>query len=216
LVGAVPSGAGDLAELLGVLRDRLEPVRAARGIDLHWQVAALSGTVGLGVAQRLDVLRIVQEVFASIVKHAGPCQATLLARPTAGGGGSLIVIADNGAGWQVGRRDGVGLPSRRERAQRLNAGLEIGPVAPASPGCRMALSLPPPAEAAAWDGGERRLAPRPPLPAGRDCQRFGLVRGPLKRGVRVIPGRAGGKPGRGRKKICTKVVKIAIRLKMFS
>ena len=162
---AITSEAGDLAELLGALRDRLEPVLVARAIDLDWQVAALPGTVGLGVAERLDVLRIVQEAFANIVKHAGPCQATLLARPTAAGG-SLIVIADNGLGWQAGRRDGVGLPSMRERARRLNAGLEVGP---ASPGCRVALSLPPPrAEAAPWDGLERRLAPRPPAPQRQD------------------------------------------------
>ena len=164
---AITGDAGDLAELLGALRDRLEPVLVARGIELDWQVAALPGTVGLGVAERLDVLRIVQEAFANIVKHAGPCQATLLARPTTAGG-SLIVIADNGAGLQAGRRDGVGLPSMRERALRLNAGLEIGPAAPAAPGCRVALSLPPPAAAAAWDGGERRLALRRPLPARRD------------------------------------------------
>lgn len=162
---AITSEAGDLAELLGALRDRLEPVLVARAIDLDWQVASLPGTVGLGVAERLDVLRIVQEAFANIVKHAGPCQATLLARPTAAGG-SLIVIADNGLGWQAGRRDGVGLPSMRERARRLNAGLEVGP---ASPGCRVALSLPPPpAEAAPWDGLERRLTPRPPAPQRQD------------------------------------------------
>jgi len=135
---AIGSDQADLAELLGALRDRLEPVLDARGIALDWQVAALPGTAGLGAAERLDVLRIVQEAFANIVKHAGACRASLQARPTPDGG-SLIIVSDDGPGLAAGRREGVGLPSMRERANRLRAGLDV---ASTQPGCRVTLALP--------------------------------------------------------------------------
>ncbi|MDH4391856.1 MAG: 7TM diverse intracellular signaling domain-containing protein [Aquabacterium sp.] len=135
---AIGSGQADLAELLGALRDRLEPVLDARGIVLDWQVAALPGTANLGVAERLDVLRIVQEAFANIVKHAGACRASLQARPTPDGG-SLIIVSDDGPGLPKGQREGVGLPSMRERAHRLRAGLDV---ASTQPGCRVTLALP--------------------------------------------------------------------------
>lgn len=135
---AIGSGQADLAELLGALRDRLEPVLDARGIALDWQVAALPGTASLGAAERLDVLRIVQEAFANIVKHAGACRASLQARPTPDGG-SLIVVSDDGPGIAAGQREGVGLPSMRERANRLRAGLDV---ASTQPGCRVTLALP--------------------------------------------------------------------------
>jgi signal transduction histidine kinase len=135
---AIGSGQADLAELLGALRDRLEPVLDARGIELDWQVAALPGTADLGVAERLDVLRIVQEAFANIVKHGGACRASLQARPTPDGG-SLIIVSDDGPGITVGQREGVGLPSMRERAHRLRAGVDVPST---QPGCRLTLALP--------------------------------------------------------------------------
>ncbi len=155
---AITSDAGDVAELLGALRDRIEPVLAARGIELDWQVAALPGTQCLGVAERLDVLRIVQEVFANVVKHAGACRVSVRAWTTPAGA-SLIVIADDGPGLQAGRAEGMGLPSMRERAARLRAGLACED---AAPGLRVTLALPATVAAApaAWDGAERREVAR--------------------------------------------------------
>ena len=142
---AIASDTTDVAELLGALRDRLEPVLAARGIGLAWDVAPLPGTLGFGVAQRLDVLRIVQEVFANILKHAGRCRVRLQAQATPAGV-SLITITDDGRGLSAAPKEGVGLPSMRERAQRLGAGLAIGPGEHG--GCRVTLSLPASVQAA--------------------------------------------------------------------
>lgn len=155
---AIASDTADVAELLGALRDRLEPVLAAHGIQLDWSVEPLPGTHSLGVAERLDVLRIVQEVFSNIFKHAGRCRVSLQAHPTPQGG-SLIVITDDGPGLAAGQKEGVGLPSMRERAQRLGAGFDIGPGE--AGGCRMTLSLPAPvpAPAVAWTV-DRRRSPR--------------------------------------------------------
>ena len=155
---AIASETADVAELLGALRDRLEPVLAARGIELAWDVAPLPGTRFFGVAQRLDVLRIVQEVFANILKHAGRCRVRLQAQSTPAGG-SLIRITDDGRGLAAAPKEGVGLPSMRERAQRLGAGLAIGPAERG--GCRVTLSLPAPAQApTSTPGVDRRRSPR--------------------------------------------------------
>ena len=155
---AIASETADVAELLGALRDRLEPVLAARGIELAWDVAPLPGTRHFGVAERLDVLRIVQEVFANILKHAGRCRVRLQAQPTPAGG-SLITITDDGRGLAAAPKEGVGLPSMRERAQRLGAGLAIGPAERG--GCRVTLSLPAPAQApTSTPGVDRRKSTR--------------------------------------------------------
>ncbi|NDG43056.1 MAG: hypothetical protein EBY28_27860 [Betaproteobacteria bacterium] len=155
---AIASDTTDVAELLGALRDRLEPVLAARGIGLAWDVAPLPGTLGYGVAQRLDVLRIVQEVFANILKHAGRCRVRLQAQSTPTGG-SLITITDDGRGLSAAPKEGVGLPSMRERAQRLGAGLAIGPAEHG--GCRVTLSLPASVQASAWmPSVDQRIASR--------------------------------------------------------
>ena len=139
---ALASDASDVAELLGALRDRVEPVLEARGIALDWQVEPLPATRALSATDRLHVLRIVQEAFTNILKHAQARQVVLRAAE-AESGRSAIAILDDGRGLAGSRpAGGRGLASMRTRAQRLGAELVIEE---RQQGLRVELRLPAPA-----------------------------------------------------------------------
>jgi anti-sigma regulatory factor (Ser/Thr protein kinase) len=133
---------------------RVEFIRESL-VALDAELHAVAGQAGAGLIVRHawaaeEVPRLahelgVQEVFANILKHAGRCRVRLQAQATPAGV-SLITITDDGRGLSAAPKEGVGLPSMRERAQRLGAGLAIGPGEHG--GCRVTLSLPASVQAA--------------------------------------------------------------------
>lgn len=140
---ALASDAHDLAELLGALRDRVEPVLDSKGMRLDWHVEELPATRAMLAAERLHVLRIVQEAFTNILKHSGARHVELRAGPLPDGR-SLVAILDDGRGLgQEAPPGGRGLTSMRDRARRLRAelivedrqqGLRVELRLPAAPG----------------------------------------------------------------------------------
>src|SRR5262249_9775577 len=61
---------GDLLSVLGNLRYRLENRLKQHGIALDWQVGEVPKLASLTPRQVLHVLRILQEAFTNVLKHA--------------------------------------------------------------------------------------------------------------------------------------------------
>jgi signal transduction histidine kinase len=110
---------GDLLPVLGNLRYRLEPRLKAGGITLDWRVDDLPRLAHLTPQNVLHVLRILQEAFANVLKHAGARRIRVTTR--AEGEHVLIAIADDGCGIVDAGTAGVGhgLANMRRRARAL-------------------------------------------------------------------------------------------------
>lgn len=89
----------DLLLLLAALRYRLEQRFRQTGLTLHWQVADLPRLDWLEPGSALQVLRILQEVFTNVIKHA---QASEIQVGTGvRDGGVYVAVDDDGRGFAV-------------------------------------------------------------------------------------------------------------------
>lgn len=112
----------DLPLVLATLRYRLGPRFEQAGIQLNWRVAPTPPLDWLDPERALHLLRIVQEMFTNIVKHAGASQVMVetLATETS----VILVVEDNGVGFdsekplKPGRR---GLGNLRQRAAAISS-----------------------------------------------------------------------------------------------
>jgi signal transduction histidine kinase len=130
----------DLLLLLATLRFRLEPRLEGTGVTLLWEVQELPTLHWLDPRNALHILRILQEAFANVLKHA---QASEIRVTTAAGDGWVNVsIADNGKGFAVEQAlgsGGKGLANQRRRAHAIGGDVEFE----SSPaGTRLTLRLP--------------------------------------------------------------------------
>jgi len=112
----------DLLLLLATWRFRLDPRLENTGIDLHWDVIDVPALNWLEPKSALHILRILQEAFTNVIKHA---QATEI-RVGTGVEGSWVVVTirDNGSGFLVGQvlqSGGKGLTNQKHRAQSIGA-----------------------------------------------------------------------------------------------
>jgi signal transduction histidine kinase len=84
-----------------------------------------------GAGRDAEVLRIAQEAIANALRHAGATRVAidLRARAAADGGGLVLAVTDDGAGFDPAapevRSKRLGLTSMEERAARLGGRLEI-------------------------------------------------------------------------------------------
>jgi len=114
----------DLLLLLATLRFRLGPRLEQTGIRLLWEVNDLPPLDWLDPNRSLHILRILQEAFTNVLKHANATEIRVLT--DCDGDGVTVTIADNGQGFAPDRaRDGggKGLPSQMRRAQAIGAEL---------------------------------------------------------------------------------------------
>ncbi|MGE0361995.1 MAG: ATP-binding protein [Vicinamibacterales bacterium] len=141
---------GDLVTVLGNLRYRLTERLARQGVALRWEVADLPAT-GLLPRDILQVLRIVQEAVANVLKHAGATEVVVSAGLAADGTEILLSVRDNGRGFPTDapRRGGRGLGNMRQRATAVGGDLRVegGPS-----GSIVTLALPVRPASAARDG----------------------------------------------------------------
>lgn len=114
----------DLLTVLGNLRYRLEGRLKERGITLNWQVRDVPRLDCLTPQNVLHILRIVQESFTNIIKHAHARTITVQTGYT--DEHVFLRIADDGRGFTT-HREGRGLVNMRMRARALAATLEITP-----------------------------------------------------------------------------------------
>lgn len=128
----------DLLLLLGTLRFRLEPRLESTGVKLHWNVRDVPPVFWLDHRYALHILRVVQEAFTNIIKHADATEATVSTGVEAGD--IVISVADNGKGFDTAApRTGRGLANQTRRASAMRAKLtvESGPE-----GTKLTLLLP--------------------------------------------------------------------------
>lgn len=128
--------------LLGKMRHRLEPALRASGIGIEWDVDALPADFLPHDQDKLQLLRLVQEAFANVLKHSRARRVRFLAYELRDR--VLIELTDNGVGIDpaiavAGSDTGHGIPSMRARAEVLGGKLEIENNAP---GTRVRVSFP--------------------------------------------------------------------------
>ncbi len=114
----------DLLPVLGTLRYRLEPRLAAQGIALDWQVADVPK---LACLTPQNILRILQEAFTNVLKHARADRIAVETGIEPGAGRVYIRVSDNGRGFAGSRPGGHGLVNMLRRAKALGGELVVRP-----------------------------------------------------------------------------------------
>ena len=134
MIDSLDPAEGDLLVLLGTVRSRLEPRLHQQGLRFEWQAQDLPAIPGLSPDKALQVLRIVQEAIANILKHARASTVTVRTGVAAMAQGRAqavyIDIADDGIGIAAAPQAGRGLGNMRSRAERIGARLEVESRAP--------------------------------------------------------------------------------------
>ena len=130
---------GDLPTLLATVRERFERGLRRTGVELVWEVDDLPELEWLGPKGFLNLLRILQEAFTNVTRHARARRVTLRAvvhpeRPSV-----EISVEDDGRGIAASTIRGRGLGNMRERAAAVGGEVEIESRAP---GTRIRLTLP--------------------------------------------------------------------------
>lgn len=117
-----------VSRLLSMLRHRLTPVFRAQGIHLDWDGQPLPPQFLPEDRQRLQLLRLLQEACANIIKHAHATRVTMrtLVREHA----IVVEVQDDGHGMEIantpsGPKPGHGLNNMSVRAAKLGAELVI-------------------------------------------------------------------------------------------
>lgn len=119
-------GDDPVSMLLGSLRWRLAPVLQARAIALDWQADCLPAGFLRDDSARLQLLRLLQEAFANILKHADARRVRFCSR--AAPDAITIEVRDDGRGFDAQAaqvQPGLGLRTMRERCARLGGALSI-------------------------------------------------------------------------------------------
>lgn len=139
--GADPGEDAPVSLLLAKLRHRIEPALRAQGVTLEWDTDPLPGSFSMPDQARLQLLRLLQEGFANVIKHARASRVRFSVRALTDR--IELEIADDGRGIPPGTRydgeAGHGLFNMHTRAETLGALLEIEN---ARPGTRIRLSFP--------------------------------------------------------------------------
>ena len=116
--------AHDLTTLLASFRTRMSRRLEAADLRLKWTMGDLPTLPWLDAPQALEVLRLLQEALANIIKHAGARSIAISAQGAEAG--VLVQVVDDGVGFDTAQPDaGRGLPNMRERARLLGGRLTI-------------------------------------------------------------------------------------------
>ena len=128
----------DLLLLLGTLRFRLQPRLEATGIRLRWDVRDVPPLAWLDQRHSLHILRILQEAFTNVIKHAAASEITV----TTGvrDGQVCVGVEDNGRGFDATMAaQGRGLGNQARRAEVIGGKVALESTAE---GTRFTLLLP--------------------------------------------------------------------------
>ncbi len=116
----------DLLTVLGNLRYRLDGRLKAAGINLDWQVKDVPKLACLTPQNVLHILRILQEAFTNVLKHASANTVSVETGVDGPGAYAYIRVRDNGKGFH-GDHAGHGLTNMRQRAKTIGGQLGIEP-----------------------------------------------------------------------------------------
>lgn len=117
----------DLLPVLGSLRYRLEPRLKAGGVALDWQVRELPQLRGLTPQNVLHILRILQEAFTNVLKHAHADRVAVETGVEPDARRVYIRVSDNGRGFDGPRHEGHGLANMLRRARAVGGELLVRP-----------------------------------------------------------------------------------------
>ena len=112
----------DLLPVLGNLRYRLDERLKRQGIELDWRITEVPKLANMTPRNVLHVLRILQEAFTNVLKHAGA--ANVEVETGVEGSAVYIRVRDDGRGFE-GDRAGHGFANMRRRAQVVGGTLAI-------------------------------------------------------------------------------------------
>ena len=115
----------DLLLLLGTLRFRIGPRLDNMGIALRWEVKDVRPLDWLEPRMSLHILRILQEAFTNIIKHAHATEIRVVTAETADG--VTLSIIDNGVGFALEPArlaGGRGLQNQLRRADAIGGRVE--------------------------------------------------------------------------------------------
>ena len=111
--------------MLGNLRYRLEPRLHAAGISLEWAVSDLPPLAYLDPENVRSVLRIIQEAFTNILKHAAAKRITVSTGVDHANARVFVRVADDGNGLDHSKAPGRGLENMKSRAAKLHGAVEF-------------------------------------------------------------------------------------------
>ena len=109
----------DLVYLLATLRFRLEPRLESAGIRLRWEVRDVPPLAWLMPRHSLHILRILQEAFSNIIKHAGAGE--IVVGTTTGAEDVAVHVTDNGHGFDPTANSGAGKRGMANQSRRAAA-----------------------------------------------------------------------------------------------
>jgi signal transduction histidine kinase len=127
LIHSIQGEESDLVGALATLRARLAPRLQQAGLQLDWAVEDVPTPPGFGPERALQVMRIVQEAIANVLKHAGARRLRVrmgVARD-AEGESVYVAVEDDGCGLGRERAAGRGLANMSRRAAELGGRLEL-------------------------------------------------------------------------------------------
>lgn len=117
---------GDLAAVLAMFRDRIEPRLNAAGLRLVWNIEELPSLPYLGPSSVLSILRMLQECVANTLKHAAARTLRVVAAVEPEEDAVALRIEDDGRGFAphaVAR--GRGIHNLERRAEALGGSLRF-------------------------------------------------------------------------------------------
>lgn len=129
----------DLVNLLATLRFRFGQRLEMAGIAVEWQVEDLPPLMWMGPPEALQVMRIVQELFTNIIKHASARRVVVTTRQV--NDDVELEITDDGRGFDPSApTSGRGVRFLKQRVEKLRGRLEI--ISSPRAGTRVRLWLP--------------------------------------------------------------------------
>jgi signal transduction histidine kinase len=117
---------GDLLAALATLRAWMQPRLEARGLRVEWQVGQVA-IPDFGPRNTVNVLRILQEAFSNVLKHARASVVRVRVAPGERDGvpGIVVELADDGRGATERGLRGRGTDNMRHRAAEIGVDLEL-------------------------------------------------------------------------------------------
>jgi signal transduction histidine kinase len=108
------------------------------GTSIKFETKIEKPRVAVSRDEAINIYRIAQESLSNLIKHSHADRAIVELHET--NGRLYLRVEDNGRGVPAGTSDGLGLKGIRERAQIINADLEIETTA--GKGTRLTVSVP--------------------------------------------------------------------------
>lgn len=124
-IDSLESNENELLPALGNFRYRIDKRLRSVGIELDWMVTDLPELSCLSPRNLLHILRILQEAFANVLKHARASRVRLETGIVPAQHKVFIRVTDNGTGFAASECQGRGLGNMARRAKAVGGQLSV-------------------------------------------------------------------------------------------